>query len=460
MLKDLKFWDCFFWIFILFLLLYLHLTHGRVDSDNGIYLAGAWNIYNNLGIYTDFFSFTTPGVYYLLASAWKVVGVSYWLSWGIAILSILVTSGFIFKITAKINHLAAYLAVFLFVITTNSWAIITSYIFCLPFIFSAIYFFVVWLEKRQSNSIYWAGLLAGISVVFMQTIGLATLLSFIIFLLYLYFSEKDRTIINKLVLFCFASFVPIMVIFLKWSPLFLYDNLVKFPLNNYSSTINSNYSLLFFSFFFLFIFGYAFGKRELGLNMKLITLLNIWQFNLLLAALPNPDFVHVSFALVPLLMIFSLAVVKILKIKSKIWFSLGVVASASFMFCLFSFYLVTYYINVSSIKFKTSSRELIIFIKENCRTDYIYAGPFLPGIYFESKKLTPGPSSWLLTNHHPDDYFLETLKKLERFRPDCAVVNYEMVKKYKYNQNNVVDNYIFKNYRVIKTFGDTSVLKR
>ncbi|MHB8903984.1 MAG: CapA family protein, partial [Patescibacteria group bacterium] len=58
-----------------------------------------------------------------------------------------------------------------------------------------------------------------------------------------------------------------------------------------------------------------------------------------------------------------------------------------------------------------------------------------------------------------EELFLETAKKLAETKPDCAVVNYQMVKKLNYNQDNSVDDYLLSHYRPVKHFGDTFVLK-
>jgi hypothetical protein len=461
MFKAVKIWDFVFGAIIFFLAFFLHISYGRLNSDNGIFLAGAQSLLNNLSIYKDFFSFTTPGTYYLLAIIWQILVPSYWLAWGAALLFLLIAAFFVYKITALISRPAAYLAVLSFVITTNSWPIITSHVFCLPFIFGAIYLFLLWQDKRQPKLIYGAGLLAGISVIFLQTIGLVTLAVLIISSLYLYLREKEGRGAKQLLWLCLFSCLPIVLLFFKWSPLFLFNNLIKFPLNNYSTTVTSSYWLLGLNFLFLLFFWFILGKKELGAKVKIINLLFVWQIGLFLTALSYPDFAHISFVFAPLLIMFSVLASKLFVLKNKSLFLAGITLSGIFTFYLiFHFLLNSYLLNFPYLSLRTSTPELITFIRENCQTKYIYAGPFLPEIYFETDKLTPGPSHWLLTNHHPDEYFLETREGLERYQPDCLVLNYEMVKKFNYNKNNYVDNYLNSNYQVVKSFGDTLILKR
>ena len=130
------------------------------------------------------------------------------------------------------------------------------------------------------------------------------------------------------------------------------------------------------------------------------------------------------------------------------------------VYFLFYFLRVIYYSDIPFFSFKNETPATIEFLRENCQTKYIYAGPFLSEFYFETRKFTPGPSSWLLTNHHPKEFFSETLQKLKETEPDCAIVNYEMVKKLNYNQDNPVDNYLLSHYQPVKKFEDTFILKR
>ena len=60
------------------LTLIIHLRN-FLDSDEGLALAGAWNIFNGLLPYTDFFTYKTPGSFYLVALLIKIFGPSYWM---------------------------------------------------------------------------------------------------------------------------------------------------------------------------------------------------------------------------------------------------------------------------------------------------------------------------------------------------------------------------------------------
>jgi poly-gamma-glutamate synthesis protein (capsule biosynthesis protein) len=441
------------------LLFFLHFSHGRLDSDNGIFLSGAWNLINNFNIYNDFFSFTTPGTYYVILGVWKIFGISYWAAWAVGILSLLISSILIFKITKYLDHFSAYLATVLFCLIGIGWPIITSHVFCLPFILGAVLLLIMWSKNHKTILLYLSGFLVGVSVLFLQTIGLATFAGLLLFLVWFYFKNRKILTLKNLLGFILFSWLPITFLFLKWSPLFLFNTLIKFPLLNYGGIIPTDYSLLAINFLFLLFFFLVLNKNNQ--ESIIIKLLSIWQSFLLLTALSFPDFSHISFVSAPLLILFTIFSSEISKSKiNKKSIKFLIIIFLFLGYFLFYFLRVIYYSDAPFFTFKNETPATIEFLRENCQTKYIYAGPFLPEFYFETRKLTPGPTDWLLTNHHPKEFFLETAEKLNETKADCAIVNYEMVRKLNYNQNNPVDNYLLSHYQPVKQFGSTFILKR
>lgn len=461
MQTKIKTFDMFFWLIIGLLLIFLHLSHGQLNSDNGIFLAGAWSLSHHLNIYKDFFSFTSPGTYYLLLLVWKIFTINYWSAWFAAIISLLASSYYIFKITDRLNRQSSYLAVLLFCLNTISWPIITAHIFCLPFILSAIYFFILGLENNKINFIYLAGCLAGVSIIFLQTIGMATLSILILYLIWQFIINKSFINFKRLLIFILSSILPILLLFLKWSPLILFNNLIKFPLLHYTATLAPTYRLLALNFLWLSIF-FLILKRKYRKSLTL-KLLFIWQCILFLSTFSLPDFAHLSFVMMPLLILFSVLSQEIYSdyIKINKYFILRYFSAFTFLaYFLIYFFIAIYLASSPFFTFKNDTPTLITFIKENCQDQYIYAGPLLPQIYFFTQKLAPGPSHWLLTNHHSSEQFSQTLLGLKTYQPSCAIIDYKMVKKFNYNSDNEVDNYIKDNYKVFKKFNDLIIMRR
>lgn len=450
--------DIIFWFFILGLLSLLHFSNGRLDSDNGLFMAGAWSLAHGADIYQDFFSFTTPGSYYLIMLAWKLLGFSYWVAWAAAISALFVSAVFIFKIGASFNRLAAYLAVLLFCLSTPLWPIISSHVFCLPFIFSAFYLVSSGIHQQRPIKIYGGALLAGLASLFLQTVGLATLAALFILVCLAVAQKDNRMNFRVLLIFLACAAWPLISLFLKWSPVLLFNSLVKFPWENYGQIISPNYWFFVMSCLFLLSFYLALHCDRK--KYPSLSFLVIWQAFLLLSTLSFPDFYHLAFVLGPLEILAATLLLRILELR-EFRFSLRFLSVVVFLlYFFFYFFQAIYYSTANWSYFSFKEPEVITFIKSNCQAKQIYAGPFLPSVYFETRKLPVGPTHWLLTNHHSAEHFSQTLDGLERFRPDCVVVNYELVTKLNYDRNNPLDNYIANNYQSVAQFDNISVLRR
>jgi hypothetical protein len=114
-----------------------------------------------------------------------------------------------------------------------------------------------------------------------------------------------------------------------------------------------------------------------------------------------------------------------------------------------------YYAGVSP-KYELKADNLVLrYIAEECNgSPYLYAGPFMPNLYFEARKINPTGFAWLITGHHTPGQFARAAQRIETARPACAILNYETVRKYNYNTGNPVDNYIKNNYRLDKVLGE------
>ena len=92
-------------------------------------------------------------------------------------------------------------------------------------------------------------------------------------------------------------------------------------------------------------------------------------------------------------------------------------------------------------------------------SDYIYSGPFLPNWYFELKKKNPSRYVSLITNHHTEEQFIEMRNGIEKYKPECVILHYNMVSKYGYSKNNAVDMYITDNYYLYEEINNMKIFK-
>jgi len=445
---------------IVFLMLFaLHFFGPRLNSDDGIFLSGAWSLFNGQAIYSDFFAFVTPGAYYLIYFFWRLFGVSYGLAAVVSIVSLLISSSALYKLGRLLHPRAGYLAALLFPLLTINCPIITAHNYALALVLVAGYLFISGLVSGLNSRVLSGAFLTGLSFLFLQTIGLAALFFLYSFLAYAWFAGKASRLKPSLIFFLPVALAPLVVLLYKWSPVFLFNTLVRFPLYNYVPTLNNSYWALSGVLLALALLGIWLGRFK---NI-IINFLVYWQFCLFLTAWSLPDWFHIAAVGAPLLVIVAWLITRLRPEEIRFWpvSAPGVLAVMTGE-CLLIFYLIYFYQAAITCSSASSDRYagLVPFIGENCHDQYIYAGPFLPFIYFETRKLPATSFPWLITGQHTAAQFAQAGRELAARKPDCAVVDYGMLKKYDYQIDNPVDDYIRENYHQFKEFNGVYILKR
>lgn len=456
MLKSNRLFFIVFWLLLSLFLFGLHWPSNHFNSDNGLFLGGAWSLFNGQEIYRDFFSFTAPGSFYLILAIWRLFGVSYPLVLLISIFFLGLSAVLVFKLGNFLGRPVAYLAASLFVCSTIYWPIITAHNYALFFVLAAAYLFISGWLAEDRRRILLSALLSGFAIIFLQTIGLVLAGALFFWLLFFnFYNQKFRTTI---ILFWPLVSLPVASLFFKWSPSLLFERLVSFPFFQYSKALNNNYFLLACSFGCLLIVWY-FLRRE---KIIVLNFLSYLQAALLLTVYSLPDYYHLSFVAAPFLIIISYLLFKFYQTIN--WRrSSGRKALFSFLVFMGSlFYLSNiYYLFLLKASYpQPQTDQLIPFLKEHCHSPYIYAGPFIPFIYWETRKLPASSFHWLITNHHTAAQFYLASEEIKKHAPDCAVLYYQGVEKYHYNQDNPVDNYLKQNYKTAASFYGAIVLFR
>lgn len=441
------------WWFGLFLiLLFFHSNH-PLDSDEGVTLNGAWNLINSRELFIDFFEFYPPASFYLIFWLWKIFGVHYFIAKFFAIVIVFSSSIGIYKISQIISkNKFNYIPPIIFIIASIYWPIINHNTFNILFIIWAVYFFLKGLSDYSSKNFLISGLLTGLSILFLQQKGVILFFSLLSFLLILFFKEKKYQLLKLNFYFLLFSFLPLLIL-LKWPLKILYENLIIFPLFNYAEI--NRLPLYLFTFFLTILLSMIWLLRNE--KSKKIWLLFYIQFFLLLTTIVRSDFYHTSLIVFPLCIILALSLerIKFLKFFLKNCYYL-IIGLTVFILIYPSIITMAYFSPFYSIK----DSRIISFIKNNCEGKYLWAGPFIPGIYFETKKLNPTPYSLLITRFNTERQFLEIKGIIRTNRPSCAVLNYQIVDKFNYNKNNPVDNYIRENYKLILRDGNTLIYKK
>lgn len=448
-----KIFNLIYWLGLLGVLLFAHYRN-PFDSDEGLILDGAWNLLNGRELYTDFFEFIPPGSFYLVWLIIKIFSVNYFPVKVISLLIFLFGAMGVFQISKKLSPSKLnYLPPFILITASFFWPIINHNIYNLTLLIWSTYFFINYLQNKLNRDLIFSGLIAGLSLLFLQQKGLAIIFAQGMFLIYYSYPTKTKNIFKQVSIYSAAALTPLVLLFLKWSPTFLYETLISFVLQNYIDVNKMSYTIMNF-----FLLTSLIAAIILKSQKSFIVHFLLWlQFCLLLTTFSRPDNYHVVLVLFPL---FSL-IPSIIKERwgkiNPIFTYLEISLIGSILFCLV--FPSVFFIATNPPRGKSNPLyNLVDYIKENCpRENDLYTGPFIPGLYFETAKLNPTPYYILLTGFQNENFFAETKKHLEENSPRCIVMNYQIVEKFHYNKNNLVDNYIRENYQLTTKFFDDEV---
>ncbi len=338
----------------------------------------------------------------------------------------------------------------MFFILSTSWLWIINHNFyhIILTIWSA-YFFIDYLQTKRLQPLIISGLIAGLSIITLQQKGLVFVGAGVLFLLVF---TNICSYVRRLKIawiYGISVLVPILILFIFWSPAILYQNLIYFPLFNY---IESNR----ISYWLLIVAGLAFGAFVLALNRfkHNQAYLMFASFALLLSCYPLPDYYHLGLALsllIPLLP-------ALMDFSSKDWSRLWRIIALSGLSWLWlwptSVFIAFYLFNFSSI----SSYGFLDYVRRECPGKYLHVGPFLPNIYLEVGKLSATSFDILITGHQTEAQFIQAGKELAEITPICAVTAYPYsLERFRHNQDNPVDNYIKENYQAVYQEGPVTV---
>ena len=425
---------------------FLHRYH-FLNSDEGVVLANAWGLFNGKELYSDMFDFVAPASSYTVFWLWKIFGPHYFVAKTFAILVLFFSATGIYKISRLFaQNKYSILAPLIFILSSALGPLINHNVFNLFFLIWCIYFILKGLSNNSPNDFIISGLLGGISLLFLQHKGLVLLFSIVTFLFFLFIKKRNREILENVFYFLICSLLPILILIIIWPINTLYHNLIIFPLFHYYEGDKPPPGLLILFLSVLALLTVVF-RNEKNRNIWLILYV---QFFLLLSTIPLADYYHILLILFP---IYALLPLMFSKIRSK-YTPFGKHLLYAIIFCILLISIVPTAINLFVLQ-KPNYNDLISFIEQNCQeSQYLYAGPFIPGLYFETKKINPTPFSYLITKQHTKEQFKQAHDYLSKIRPGCAVLNYEIVEKFNYDKNNPVDNFIENNYKQIGEFGN------
>ena len=443
-------------LLVIFILFLYHFNHPLIN-DEGKLLSEAGAMIDGRVIYRDFFEFAPPATHYLIYFLWSVTGPSYLAAKTLFIILLFFCAFGLYKISQKFAAgKTTYLPPLLFAVATWAWPAINYYTLNLFFSIWSVYFFLGFLDRPGSGRRHLAlsGLLAGLAMLANQSHGFVLAFALLVWLIYLAIREIDFRKNQAPLVFFAAAFLPLAILLLKWPFGLLWQQLIIFPLFDYSEVARTSYSLLLILFFIFLNTAWLFRKER---DRKLQGLLFL-QLLMLLSVIPLADRYHLLLSIFPLFCLCPLIIQK-LKTRRTLVRRYGLSLAAGFI--VFFYLPIFYYLIFNFTPFAMiDNNPLLTFIKDNCTAnDYLWAGPFVPGMYFETGKRNPTSYYYLITDHNTPEQFDQANRQLTANPPACAVLNYPGVAKYGYQKDNPVDNFINSRYSFLKRFDNFEVYR-
>lgn len=440
----------------------LVLLHGAnfYDSDQGVILNGAWSLYNGKKLYLDFFEYVPPGGFYLVYATWLLTGPHYWAAQLTGILFLLLGAVGVQRIAGLIVRESGVnappwsvrITALLFCATSAAWPMINHNTFSIVVAVWACDFLLRALCRPSSRDNVMAGVLAGVTFAFLQHRGLAVVAAALITYFLLWLRGFQWRVVGDAMQFVLASLIVPALLLVVFTPGALYDSLYQFPAVNYWQVNRVDPTPLLAAFAAIAVFAWYLRKQQ----SDLILFLEVLQCLLLLSIVMRPDMSHVLAVIFPLLCLLPLVVARFVRTRpdsilnvssAALWMTFGVfLVGAAARLVLFS---------------GDAAPKMLAYVRDNCTSSpYLYAGPFMPGVYFETGKLNATRYSVLMTGLNTDAQFRDAAADLSRLAVPCAVVNYTMMEKFGYSRDNPVDRYLDEHYRVVFEVADFRVLKQ
>lgn len=437
------------------LLAVFHHSH-VLDSDEGVVLNGAWNLLHHKTPYLDFFEFVAPGSFYVVYWTWLCLGASYWSAKLLSVAAIALGALGVYRIGQLVlreaggaaHSVACWLPPLLFCWYSAYWQAINHNTLSLAPGIWAVYMAARACYLRSLRAAAGAGLLCGLTILFLQHRGAAITLA-IGFSLLLDTGWPARW---RAILAFAAGAIAGSAALLRWPAALLIDDLAIFPANHY---LEVNRVPLVLAALLATVTAAAAIRMTGGGAGRSARMLLAVQSVLLLAALQRPDLAHVTQAAFPLLALLPVMTALPAPRRSA---RVAAALAASGLLALTAFVRLPYYISDAPAAYREKLGQTI---RRHCGPHPgLYAGPFMPGLYFETGTLNPTAYSVLLTNLNTEAQFDAAARDLARSAPACAVTAYAMVDKFGYHRRNPVDRYLADHYRVAEKLGPVAILVR
>jgi hypothetical protein len=398
-----------------------------------------------------------PGSFYLISWAWQIFGTSYYVAKIMGITSILLTSVaiyFISRLLSNKDNVFSFVAPLVFCLASAFWATISYHTFNAALLAWATYFFLKAISNNSLHSMAISGLFTGISILILQHVGVAFFFAALFFFLTSYDKENKYFWIKGAVIYSSFSLIPLAVLF-HWPIQVILDSLIFFPKLKFIKGNSTSFTPLIFTAWIVIL---HFIELRNGIT-KEIKFIFITQIALLATTLVRPDIGNTTIVMFPVLSMTAITYATIAKSPKTILTRYTYVATTIIALTIPATLAILSLMSTVPFYdvFKADAKPLMQYIKENCNS--FYAGPFIPGLYFEARSVNPIFYSALITSMNTKEQFMRASIDLQKSKPSCAITDYRLVEKFHYDLNNPIDKFIQNNYTIGYEFYGTTVYR-
>lgn len=436
-----------------------------IDSDEGVVLNGAWNLLLDRSPFIAAFEYIAPGSFYAVYAAWTLGAPTYFVARALAIAAAAIAClGLIATARILDPKASGHVSALVFFAAINVGPVVNhNALFLLPATW-AVFFAVRATVHQRSLDFVACGLLCGVASVVLQHKGILLASAIGVALMWTGGAGNDSFShrVRQVGLFCLAGLVPVCWL-LRWPLGELLEQLVLFPMRRYTQVQQVGYTGLVIGVVITaWVFWQVCRLRTMA-SSACLTLVLVQAVSLA-GALQRPDPLHLTVALFPLVSVLPVFARNVFAAggtgdRRPRWnFVLGAAAAILVSAAVAGAFVMT---TVTAHGLSQSRLALLAAIRAHCGADgLLYAGPFLPGLYFESGRENVTRYAILIERFNTEAQFAEARASLQRQPPACAVVNYEMVRRFGHTGENVVDAYLREHYRTVVQVGASQLMTR
>jgi hypothetical protein len=426
-----------------------------VQSDEGYTLNAAWQLWNGMKMYDDFRLFVGPGSAYAIYLLWHLVGSPSFLAARLLSLALsfcATTAIYLTLREVRVRGAGLVFAVAIWLSASSLYVLLNHNSFSS---FAATWFLLLFLrvarkpdedggDKHRTRDHVLVGVAAGTVFLFLQTKGLLLASAATAFVFLVGFKKRDFRPALALV----GGFLTVIgPLFAIWKPSVLVREWFIVPLTgNYLGHTGASTGIAVASLALVCGMGWTAMRR----GDRLLQALAVTQAALIASMTHNMELHHLAINAFPAI-IFAVAAVndrltrngQTAKLSSEI--GMAIVVGMYGLFCAAT-PAGSDYFRSSSLYVDLLGRESRILFSSSriAQAHAIYAGPFLPGLYFQLEKKNPYfVSETIVCNRECQQ---RLVGQLATTKPELAFLQYDMVRHLGYDENSPVDVYLREHY--------------